>query len=145
MPIWNFPIRSLAVWANEFRCHIRANDGPRSRQRGYVKCYICDVVIHSSSIEKHIGHIENVLKLLRENGLGLRLKKCFLMQPRVELLGRFVDAEEVHVDEDKVSKIKYADPPSNRKVLRSFLGLESNFAKIANHLTEKTSEKVPFE
>lgn len=90
--------------------------------------------------------------MLRKNGLRLSLKKCFFMQPRVELLRHFVDAKEVHVDHEKVDKIRNAVTPIDRKGLRSFLGLVSyfrrfikGFAKIAQPLTAKISEGVDYE
>ena len=117
-----------------------------------VRCYIDDVVIHSKTKEEHMTHLETVFDLLRKNGLRLRLKKCFFMQPRVELLGHFVDAEGVHMDHIKVDKNRKAAPPKDRKGLRSFLGLASyyrrfikGFAKIAQPLSEKTSESVTYE
>lgn len=117
-----------------------------------VKCYIDDVVIHSATEEEHIGHLENVMKLLKKHGLQMILKKCHFMQPSVELLGHYMDQDGVYVDEVKVEKIKNAPRPKKRKDLRSFLGLASyclrfikKFDEIANPLTEKTSGKVEFE
>ena len=117
-----------------------------------VRCYIDDVVIHSKTKEEHVTHLKTVFDLLRKNGLRLRLKKCFFMQPRVELLGHYVDADGVHVDHAKVGKIRNAIAPRDRKSLRSFLGLASyyrrfikGFAKIAQPLSEKTSENAQYE
>ena len=74
------------------------------------------------------------------------------MQPKVELLDHMVDKEGIHVDDQKVVKIKEAEIPTSRKELLSFLGLSSyyrrfipGFAKISKPLVLKTSEKVKFE
>ena len=111
-----------------------------------VKCYVDDVVIHSATAESHVKHLENVFALLIKHGLRIRLKKCSIMQPRVELLGHSIDKDGIHTDERKVQSICDAHPPSNRKELRSFLGIASyyrrfikNFAKIARPLSEKPS------
>lgn len=86
------------------------------------KCYIDDVVIHSANEEEHMVHLEAVMELLRKNGLRLRLKKSHFMQPKVELLGHYVDKDGVYVDEVKVQKLRKAQRLATRKKLRSFLG-----------------------
>lgn len=77
-----------------------------------VKCYIDDVVIHSATKEEHMVHLEVVMELLKKHGLRLRLKKCSFVQPRVELLGHFVDKDGVHVDGVRVERIRNAHPPT---------------------------------
>ncbi len=117
-----------------------------------VRCYVDDVVIFSKNTEEHAVHLDNVLRILKDNGLRLRIKKCSFMQPSVELLGHIVDKNVVHVDDQKVEKVRAAIPPTTRKELRSFLGLASyyrrfipGFTKKARPLNEKTSHKVKFE
>ncbi len=62
-----------------------------------------------------------------------------------------VDKNGIHVDEQKVEKMRDAIPPTTRKELRWFLGLASyyrcfipGFARIARLLNEKTSDNVKF-
>ncbi len=59
-------------------------------------------------------HLENVFRILKDNGLRLRIKKCSLMQPSVELLGHIVDKNIVHVDDQKVEKVRDAIPLTTR-------------------------------
>ncbi len=73
------------------------------------------------------------------------------MQPSVELLGHIVGKNGVHVDDQKVEKVRDSITPTTRKELRLFLGVTSyylrfipGFAKIAKPLNEKTSHKVKF-
>ncbi len=42
-----------------------------------VRCYVDDVVIFSKNTEEHASHLENVFAILKNNGLRLRIKKCF--------------------------------------------------------------------
>ena len=80
-----------------------------------VKYYVDDVIIHSATAESHIKHLENVFVLLLKHELRIRLKKCWFMQTRVELLGHCIDKESIHTDERKVHTIRSAHPPSTRK------------------------------
>ena len=103
-----------------------------------VKSYINGVVTHSKTKEEHMTHLKTVFELLRRNGMRLHLKKCFFMQPRVELLEHYADADVVRIDYIKVDKIRNAVPLKYRKGLWSFLELASyysrfikGFAKIA--------------
>ncbi len=116
-----------------------------------VRCYVDDVVIFSKNTEEHAIHLENVFRILENNGLRLKVKKCSLMQPSVELLGHYVDENGVHVDQQKVERVRDAISSTTRKELRSFLGLISyyrrfipGFEKIARPLNAKTSDNVKF-
>ncbi len=73
------------------------------------------------------------------------------MQLSVEFLGRIVDKNGVHVEDQKVEKVRDAIPPTTRKELRPFLVLASyyrkfipGFAKTAKKLNEKTPDNVKF-
>ena len=116
-----------------------------------IRCYVDDVVIFPKSTEEHARHLENVFAILKNNGLKLRIKKCSFMHPNVELLGHIVDKNGVHVDDQKVEKVRDAIPPTTRKELRSFLGLAAyyhrfipGFVRIARPLNEKTSDNLKF-
>lgn len=41
---------------------------------------------------------DTVMKFLHKNGLRVRLKNFFFMQPRIEILGDLFDADGDHVD-----------------------------------------------
>ena len=92
-------------------------------------------------------HLENVFRILKGNGLRLRIKNCSFMQPSVEHLGNIVDKNGVHVDDPKLEKVRDAIPPTTWKELRSFLCLASYYrrfipglAKIAKILNDVTPE-----
>lgn len=122
------------------------------RGKPYVKCYVDDVVVHSRDREDHIRQFCDAFDILGKSGLRVRLKLCFLIQPRVELACHFVDAEGVHVDDSKIERIRDASRPIKRKELGSFVGLASYdrrfikvFAKIVKPLQENTSDALTFE
>ncbi len=117
-----------------------------------VKCYAYDIIVHSASIEEIIKHLEKVMYLLRNHGLRVRLSKCFFVQPKVKLPGHVIDKHHVHTNGKRAQKITCAESPHDASELRSFFGLAlyyrrfiKGFAKIANPMSEKTSEKVDLE
>jgi hypothetical protein len=44
----------------------------------FVAIYLEDVCIYSRTMEEHLEHLRFVLQRFKEEGLNLRLKKCFL-------------------------------------------------------------------
>ena len=93
--------------------------------------------------------MENAFAVPKENGLRFRIKKFSFTKSSVELLLHIVEKYGIHVNEEKISKIKEASPLKTRKELCSFLGLASyyrqlvpGYAKILKPLNVRTSEKV---
>jgi hypothetical protein len=53
------------------------NDILRDFLHKFVIVYLNDVFIYSLTLEEHLEHLRLVLERLKEEGLKLRLKKCF--------------------------------------------------------------------
>jgi len=51
-----------------------------------VLCYLDDVLIYSPTLEQHIKDVREVLGLLRQNELYVKLKKCEFLKNEVSFL-----------------------------------------------------------
>jgi hypothetical protein len=63
------------------------NDILRDFLHKFVTVYLDDVCIHSRTLEEHLEHLCIVLQQFKEEGLKLRLKKCFFGLQEMEYLG----------------------------------------------------------
>jgi len=70
-----------------------------------VFCYLDDILITGPTKEKHLEHLEEVLKRLKMYGIRAKRSKCEFLQPSVEYLGHEVDAQVSHTTEKKVEAI----------------------------------------
>ena len=52
--------------------------------------YLDDAIVFSENLEQHLAQGDNVLTLLRNAGVSLKLKKCHLFQPKVYYLEHVV-------------------------------------------------------
>ena len=117
----------------------------------FVRVYIDDIVIYSKTKEVHFIDIHEVLKLLKEYGLKIKLKESYFAMPEIVLLGHIVDNKGVLTDIEKIGRIRNLCRSKTKRQLRSFVGLASyyrrlikEFARIARPLHEKTSAYVHF-
>jgi hypothetical protein len=53
----------------------------------FVVVYFDDILIYSKDEDEHLGHIREVLRVLKENKLYVNLKKCVFLQTRLLFLG----------------------------------------------------------
>ena len=107
--------------------------------------YLDDIIIFSKTVDEHIKHISTVFKLLAQNGLKLKAKKCDFFKTKIDYLGHVVSSEGVAPDDKKIISILNYPEPRNQKELSSFLGLAGYyrkfvraFADIAHPLTSLT-------
>ena len=111
----------------------------------FVYVYLDDILIVSSDMEEHLGHVGKVLKRLDEAGLRLRPGKCAFAQQEIDYLGYTLSALGVRPNNKKVQAIQEFPRPTNAKAVKSFLGIVNfyrrhvkNMAAIARPLTALT-------
>lgn len=114
--------------------------------------YLDDVIVFSRSAEEHLAHLDQVLTLLKENGVSLKASKCHLFQEEVEYLGHVVRPGRISVNEKNTKALRGLHYPRTQTQLKSFLGMcgvyrrfVPGFAKVARPLTALTSTKLPKE
>jgi hypothetical protein len=117
----------------------------------FVIVYFDDILIYSKEIDEHIGHLRQVLDVLRKESLFANLKKCNFCMDMIVFLGYVVSAKYVEMDEAKVKAIQEWPTPRSITDVRSFHGLAifyrrfvENFSTIASSLTEIVKKAVGF-
>ena len=117
----------------------------------FVVVYFDDILIYSRSLTEHIGHLEQVLKALRQEGLYANLKKCVFCTDQLVFLGFVVSSQGLKVDEEKIKAIQDWPTPTTIGHVRSFHGLASfyrrfvkDFSTIAAPMTSVIKKNVSF-
>ncbi|XP_072951777.1 uncharacterized mitochondrial protein AtMg00860-like [Typha angustifolia] len=94
------------------------------------------------SLEDHLKHLYEVLKLLEENSLKVKMSKYLRCERKVEHLGHIISAKGVVADPSKVKSMTNWPILRNVRELRGFLGLTNyyrrfvaQYGKIAAPLT----------
>jgi hypothetical protein len=98
----------------------------------FVLVYLDDILVFSENVQDHLGHVEQVLKVLRDANLFAKLKKCSFNQTHVEYLGHVVGGGTVAADPKKVSAVRDYPLPQTVTELRSFLGLANQFRRFVH-------------
>ncbi|GKD08118.1 putative nucleotidyltransferase, ribonuclease H [Tanacetum coccineum] len=87
-----------------------------------VEIFMDDFSIFGQSFESCLGQLECVLKRCTETNLVLSWEKSHFMVREGIVLGHVVSKKGFEVDRAKVQIISTLPPPTNIKVVRSFLG-----------------------
>jgi hypothetical protein len=95
------------------------NDILRDFLHKFVIVYLDDVFIYSRTMEEHLEHLRLVLQRFKEEGLKLRLKKCFFGLQEMEYLGYTVSARKISVSTKKVEAVADWPVPTTQKEVRS--------------------------
>ena len=81
--------------------------------------YMDDIVIYSNDLNEHVQHVKLVLDILK---LYLTRKKLHFLPASLKLLGRIIDDLGIRMDPDKVDSVLSWKVPTNRDLLRGFIG-----------------------
>jgi hypothetical protein len=97
------------------------NDILRDFLHRFVTVYLDDVCIYCLTLEEHLEHLRLVLQRFKEEGLKLRLKKCFFGLQEMEYLGCTVSDGKISVSTKKVEAVADWPVPTTQKEVRSFV------------------------
>jgi hypothetical protein len=89
----------------------------------FVRCYIDDIIVFSTSQMRHRTHLTEVFARLGLHGLKLHPDKCRFYCDRVEYLGHMIYLGGLDVVASKVEVVTSIRRPRNVSRLRTFLGL----------------------
>ena len=113
--------------------------------------YLDDIVIYSDSLDQHVKDVKIILDILKREKLYLSKNKLRFIAPEIDLLGRIIDDNGIRMDPNKVNCVVNWKTPTNRDLLRGFLGSVGYLADdIPNIripmgvLSALTGDTVPF-
>ena len=92
--------------------------------------YADDILVSSSSFERHLEDLSMCLDRLIQHGLTLNPSKCSFGKPEVHFLGHILTSQGLMTDPKKVAAISATPVPQNKKPLKSFLGLASYYRRF---------------
>ena len=120
-------------------------------ERNLVIIYMDDILIFSNTQEELEKITKEVLKLLQDNDLYLKPKKCEFNKTVIKYLGLIIKKGQLSMDPVKLKGIMEWPTPAMVKQLRAFLGFGNfycqfiqKFSKIAMPLNGLLKKNVPF-
>jgi hypothetical protein len=116
------------------------NDILRDFLHKFVPVYLDDVCIYSRTLKEHLEHLRLVLQRFKEEGLKLRLKKCFFGLQEMEYLGYTMSAGKSSVSTKKVEAVADWLVPETQKEVRSFV---HHFSDLTAPLTDLLRKSQP--
>lgn len=119
-------------------------------ERGWIVVYMDDISIATIDLKTHVDILTEVLKILREAGLYLNLKKCKFGFTELVYLGYKINEEGIHPSGAHIEAIRKYPMPKTYKVERCnglfsyFHRFVPNFSSIAKPLTDITRGEKKF-
>jgi hypothetical protein len=102
----------------------------------FVSVYLDDVCIYSRTLDEHMQDMHLVIQRLKEEGLKLRLKKCFFGLHDMEYLGSIVSVGKISVSTKKVEAVADWLVPITQKEVRSFVQFCNFYPTFIHHFSD---------
>jgi len=117
----------------------------------FVDLYFDDILVYSRDLDDHLGHLRQVLLVLRKHTLFANIDKCTFCVDSAVFLGFVVSKNGVYVDLEKIKAIQEWPTSKSVRDIRIFHGLANfyrrfvpNFSTLALPLNEFVKKNVAF-
>ncbi|KAG0420231.1 Retrovirus-related Pol polyprotein from transposon opus [Dictyocoela roeselum] len=87
----------------------------------FVKIYMDDILIHSSSENNHYEHLKIVLERLLKAGASINFEKSQFIKPEIRFLSHIINLDGIRADVSNLNDLKLAIPKTKKK-LQKLLG-----------------------
>ena len=85
--------------------------------RKFIMVFFDDIIIYNITWDKHLQHVDQILQLLQDHKLFVKLSKRSFGMEEVEYLGHIVGCDEVRVDPKKIQAMQDWPQPKTLKHL----------------------------
>ncbi|KAH9263097.1 hypothetical protein BASA83_013560 [Batrachochytrium salamandrivorans] len=117
----------------------------------HVLVYLDDIVIYSDNMSDHIAQVQNVLRVLQDNGLYCKAEKCHFYKSEIKYLGYIISADGLRMDPSKISAVQSWPTPKKVRDLQVLLGFTNfyralihDYSSMTANLTKLFKKDVPF-
>ncbi len=94
------------------------------------------IILTKDSWDNHLNQLRTVFSRLRDAGLKIHAKKSFFGRTELEYLGYWITREGVQPLPKKVQAILNIKSSTNKKQLRSFIGMVNYYRDMWVHISE---------
>ncbi|KAH9247122.1 hypothetical protein BASA81_015315 [Batrachochytrium salamandrivorans] len=91
----------------------------------HVLVYLDDIVIYSDNMSDHIVQVQNVLRVLQDNGLYCKAEKCHFYKSEIKYLGYIISADGLRMDPSKISAVQ--SWPTPKKLITKLFKKDAPF------------------
>jgi hypothetical protein len=96
----------------------------------FVFNFLDDLIVYSSTMLEHAGHLCEVLTRLQNAGFTLNPDKVIIAAREIKYLGHVISSEGIKVIPERIAAIQKYPPPSNLRALRRFVGMVGFYARF---------------
>ena len=113
------------------------------KYREFCSTYFDDIYLYTTTMEKHLQKLRQILEICKTHQLYLKLEKSVVAQSEIPCLGDFVGVDGVRMDPEKARIIKEWPEPKTKRQMKQFLGTvvyNQRFCKDFGHMVAPLHE-----
>jgi len=104
---------------------------------GIMVVYLDNILIFTRTEEEHAKAIQQVLQVLQEHKLFLRLEKCEFFKEQIKYLELVISENWVSMDPVKVAGVREWPTPENKMDVQAFLGFVNFYHRFIQDFSAK--------